>query len=612
MDMGLLTAEVEQLLQASRLHLAKGELHEAVGQATEVIRRDTKQTVAYLVRAEAHRRLKRPERALADLAVAIRLDPNQPGPYMIRAEILKRRNLFDQAIADATHALLLDPRNAGAFSIRAECRSSIGDMEGATDDVQEMIHIDPTRPVPNLEAKPVSGDNSPAMASDDERFWKQSGGADPKRHSDTFADGKPVDNTYRARRVVSDDDAPEALGVASGYKPETIGRPIPRMRGQSTKSLGNGAGPILILGAAVVAACSLWMVFRPGPGPEPSMKSATPQPSHVARTDVREETSVANLPVTQPVHNWVDDPQATIPAHPTTVATQPESTDDPLSSLRGTWLAFTEVADGKRISDQEMQKKQKTLRVVDDKFTLFTTNYRVVGKVRPVPRDGDNAIDLDGKFVEGGNGEKLLLRGIFEIKNNTLRLCYSVNNDRQVNERPTKSELEKERGGMCVSFRRTDPTRASTGPSIKGSGKQEGHTPVDPTDRDMKAIEGEWLCVAMEELGKTLNRKAVKEQDRRVTIKGHSYAMRRTENGNRHTLIGKFEIDASNGHFDFVGREQGGGATVWVGIYELKGDTLKLCYRYKRNDDAVRPTSFETDTDKPNVAVFYTFTRDKD
>jgi Asp-tRNA(Asn)/Glu-tRNA(Gln) amidotransferase C subunit len=35
--MGLLTAEVEQLLQAARLHLAKDELHEAVGQATEVI-----------------------------------------------------------------------------------------------------------------------------------------------------------------------------------------------------------------------------------------------------------------------------------------------------------------------------------------------------------------------------------------------------------------------------------------------------------------------------------------------------------------------------------------------------------------------------------------------
>ena len=47
-----------------------------------------------------------------------------------------------------------------------------------------------------------------------------------------FADGKPVDRTYRSRPAVSDEDAPEVLGAASGYKPETVTRPIPRMRGR--------------------------------------------------------------------------------------------------------------------------------------------------------------------------------------------------------------------------------------------------------------------------------------------------------------------------------------------------------------------------------------------
>jgi uncharacterized protein (TIGR03067 family) len=153
-------------------------------------------------------------------------------------------------------------------------------------------------------------------------------------------------------------------------------------------------------------------------------------------------------------------------------------------------------------------------------------------------------------------------------------------------------------------------------PSVKDLGSvtlnKSGVARIDATADVMKALEGEWLCIAMEEVGKTLNKKAVKEQDRRVMIKGHSYKMKRTENGNRHELVGKFEIDASNGHFDFVGREQGGQSTVWIGIYELNGDTLKLCYRYKRNEDAVRPTEFTTDTDKPNIAVFYTFKRDND
>ena len=221
-------SEFQKLLQSARLNLAQGQLHEAVAQASEVIRLDAKEPSAYLVRAEAQRRLSRPDRALADLAVAIRLDPHQPGPYVIRAEILKRRNLFDQAIADATYALILDQRNAAAFSVRAECRNAIGDPEGAREDVQEMLCIDPTRPVPHLEARGASSSSDVEMG--DERFWKQAGNRSREDERALFADGKPVDKTYRSRPVVSDEEAPEALGVASGYKPGTIPAPLPRVR----------------------------------------------------------------------------------------------------------------------------------------------------------------------------------------------------------------------------------------------------------------------------------------------------------------------------------------------------------------------------------------------
>jgi WD40 repeat protein len=283
--MGSSAAEVSQLLQAARLHLAKGELQEAVAQATEAIRGDTKQTVAYLVRAEALRRLKRIEPALADLAVAIRLDPNQPGPYVIRAEILKRRNMFDQAIADATHALTVDPRNAAAFSVRAECRSAIGDMEGATGDLQEMLLIDPTRSVPDLSAKSSSGDTSPEWDSDGDRFRKQSATRNRDHDPSIFADGKRVDKSYRSRRVVSDEDAPEALGVASGYKPEMISRPIPRIRGQARQSLGTG-GAVLGIGVAIVAGFCLWIVVQGALRPQSNPKPTIPQPLQVGRAEV--------------------------------------------------------------------------------------------------------------------------------------------------------------------------------------------------------------------------------------------------------------------------------------------------------------------------------------
>ncbi len=225
--MGTSVSEVQKLLQTARLHLVQGQLHQAVERATEAIRLDSKQTAAYLVRAEALRKLNKLERALADLAVAIRLDPQQSGPYVIRAEILKRRNHFDQAIADATFALTLEPRNAAAFSVRAECRSAIGDQEGASEDVQEMLLIDPTRPVPSSQAKRASFTSEVELGN--ERFWKRAGKADAKEELEIFADGKPVDKTYRSRPVVSDDEAPEALGVASGYKPETVPAPLPRI-----------------------------------------------------------------------------------------------------------------------------------------------------------------------------------------------------------------------------------------------------------------------------------------------------------------------------------------------------------------------------------------------
>ena len=130
-------------------------------------------------------------------------------------------------------------------------------------------------------------------------------------------------------------------------------------------------------------------------------------------------------------------------------------------------------------------------------------------------------------------------------------------------------------------------------------------TPAEsPTAKAMKAIQGEWMCVGMEEIGIVYDKTTIAQQDRRVTIKGNSYTMIRTKDGKRTSHVGTFVIDASNGHFDFNGTGE-----EWVGSYELDGDTLKVCYRYKRNADCVRPTEFKTDTARPNISVFYVFKR---
>jgi hypothetical protein len=57
--MGSSAGEVEQLPHAATLHLAKVEMQETVERATEAIHSDSKQSAAYLVRAEAHRNFMR-------------------------------------------------------------------------------------------------------------------------------------------------------------------------------------------------------------------------------------------------------------------------------------------------------------------------------------------------------------------------------------------------------------------------------------------------------------------------------------------------------------------------------------------------------------------------
>ena len=73
-------------LSEAKAALGRKEYAQAIEKATEVIAAAPKEAPAYLLRAEALRRLGKPERALADLAVAIRLQPDRPSAFVVRAE----------------------------------------------------------------------------------------------------------------------------------------------------------------------------------------------------------------------------------------------------------------------------------------------------------------------------------------------------------------------------------------------------------------------------------------------------------------------------------------------------------------------------------------------
>ena len=117
---------------------------------------------------------------------------------------------------------------------------------------------------------------------------------------------------------------------------------------------------------------------------------------------------------------------------------------------------------------------------------------------------------------------------------------------------------------------------------------------------------GSGLRLREEECSSALN--YTKNEDRRITIQGDQITMARNR-GERQKYIGKYEIDSSNGHFDFVGTGPDQAPNHWTGIDELHADELKLCDRKKATEDAVRPTEFKPDDDQMNLGMFVTFKR---
>lgn len=133
----------------------------------------------------------------------------------------------------------------------------------------------------------------------------------------------------------------------------------------------------------------------------------------------------------------------------------------------------------------------------------------------------------------------------------------------------------------------------------------------------LKELQGEWQCIAGEVSAKPQDKSVVRKENRRLTINGNSLTMARTGPGGKYgTYVGKFEVDSSNAKFDWIGKGPGEAAALveWIGIYELDGDVLKLCFVYQKDGKAKRPTIFKSLPDaEPGLNhVFFTFKRDKE
>jgi len=135
----------------------------------------------------------------------------------------------------------------------------------------------------------------------------------------------------------------------------------------------------------------------------------------------------------------------------------------------------------------------------------------------------------------------------------------------------------------------------------------------DALARDMKAFQGEWEAVEAEFGGKPLDRISVRKLNRLIRINGNSFHEERLHDGKTVGVDGKFELTPETKAFDFVGKVTGtNNAFEYVGLYELNGDTLKLCCRANEDGNASRPKQFKSDAQKPNWSHYYVYKRLKE
>lgn len=132
----------------------------------------------------------------------------------------------------------------------------------------------------------------------------------------------------------------------------------------------------------------------------------------------------------------------------------------------------------------------------------------------------------------------------------------------------------------------------------------------DALAKDMKALQGDWEAVEAEFGGKPLDRLAVRKLNRLVRIEGNTFHEERLLEGRAVGVDGKFEINPKTKAFDFIGKATGSEKVFeYVGIYEIDGDTLKLCCRANVDGTAKRPKAFKSDDEKPNWSHYYVYKR---
>jgi len=125
-----------------------------------------------------------------------------------------------------------------------------------------------------------------------------------------------------------------------------------------------------------------------------------------------------------------------------------ETAKEDRKMIEGAWLPVEAELAGQKFPDETL--KMMKLTMTDGKYTVKVGDLLDKGTYKLDPAAKPRAVDITGS--EGPNKGKTLL-AIYELKDDSLRVCY----DLEGKKRPTEFKTEKDTKQFLVTYKREKP-----------------------------------------------------------------------------------------------------------------------------------------------------------
>jgi uncharacterized protein (TIGR03067 family) len=244
-----------------------------------------------------------------------------------------------------------------------------------------------------------------------------------------------------------------------------------------------------------------------------------------------------------------------------------------LAKFQGTWqLVFAET-DGKKMPGE--QAKQIRIRIEKDRHTVTFGDTVVAREVKfnidPTTQPKSTEDTLEDEPYRGKK-----IRGVYLLDGDTLTSCVGAIDA----PRPTEFSSKSGSGQTLRRF-----TRVKTVAAAKTNSPEEANA------KEYRVFEGTWRIVAMQIGGKDFPAEAFKNS--LLIFKGRDF----TAINHRATTRGSFLVDTTKSPktMDITIIDGPAKGAIYKNIYELKGDTYKLCGTSTAGKD--RPKDFESKSD---------------